>query len=157
MPKMIRLPNRYSKLFGIKQISNANNASAAQNGPILEGRTPLVAGGKRFVPASTSRFRRSEPAYFYTEIYDPLLTGAAPPSLMLGYRIVERNTGGVKADTGMAGIAGFVQPGNPIVPFGTTIHFGELSPGAYRLEVRAAHSSGPEVVARTVDFDLDAQ
>ncbi len=120
-----------------------------------EGRTPLVAGGKQFVPASTSRFRRSEPAYFYTEIYEPLLAGSGAPSLTLGYRIVERNTGIVKADTGMAGIGGFVQPGNPVVPFGTTLLFGELLPGGYRLEVRAAHSSGPEVVARTVNFDLD--
>ena len=66
-----------------KQISAADNGSTAQTGPILEGRTPLAAGGKQFVPASISRFRRSEPAYFYTEIYEPLLAGSTPPCLTL--------------------------------------------------------------------------
>ena len=125
-------------------------ASAEAGGPILEGRTPLVAAGRRLIPSPTNRFQRSGPVYFYTEIYDPAL-GAA---LTLQYRVLDRVTGEVRQDTGMVPIPNYVRPGNPVVPFATRIPVAQLAAGAYRLEVRASHSTGGETVIRTADFDL---
>ena len=78
--------------------------------------------------------------------------GAA--SLALEYRVVDRNTGEVKKDSGMAGIGGYVRPGNSVVPFATSLPVSALGPGLYRLEVRASHSSGSDVVTRAADFEV---
>jgi hypothetical protein len=116
----------------------------------------MVAGGKEFVPAATNRFRKSEHVYFYTELYEPgLAAGANASSLAMQYRVVERSTGEVKQDSGIAGVAGYVHPGDPMVPFATALPLAKLAPGSYRLEVRAAHTLGPEVVGRSIDFDVN--
>ena len=109
----------------------------------------LVAGGKDFVLAPGNRFGKSDRVYFYTEVYDP-----SPATLAMEYRVIERNTGDVKLDSGMAGVAGYVHPGNTVVPFATTLPVAKLQPGSYRLEVRAGHSSGEEAASRTADFDV---
>jgi VWFA-related protein len=136
--------------------AEAASASASSTGaPALEGRAPLVAGGRQFVPAATNRFRNSDHVFFYTEVYEPTLGGANPSTLKMQVRVLDRKTGELRQDTGMAGIAGYVHPGNPVVPFATAVPVAQLPAGSYRLEVRAAHSSGPEVVARTVDFEVN--
>jgi len=121
-----------------------------------DGATPLVAGGRGFVVVGGNRFRSDDHVYFYTEIYEPGLAGKGAPSLAMQYRIVDRTTGNVKKDSGMAGIAGYVHPGNPVVPFATALPVAGLEPGSYRLEVRASHSSAPDVVSRGVDFEVIA-
>ena len=147
-----------SASFGIGGIAFSTEAqpvdpATGPSGPILEGRTPLVAGGRRFVPAGTSRFKRSDQLYFYTEVYDPAVGGTS--ALTMEFRILDRVTGEVRQDTGMAGVASYVTPGDPRVPFATRVPVAQLAAGAYRLEVRAGHLSGGETVARTADFDLN--
>jgi hypothetical protein len=124
-------------------------------GPVLEGHGPLTAGGKQFVPAATSKFARSAPVYFYTEIYDATLAGANSPGLLLQYRILDGQTGEVRAETGMAGIGSYVRPGNPVVAFATRLQMEQLPAGSYRLEVRAAVAGSENVLARTIDFKLE--
>jgi hypothetical protein len=123
-------------------------------GTSSDGDAKLVAGGREFALAGGSRFRASDHVYFYTEVYEPGLVSTNPPSLSMEYRVVERNTGEVKQDSGMAGIAGYVHPGNSVVPFATALPVGRLEPGLYRLEVRAGHSSGSDVITRGVDFEV---
>jgi VWFA-related protein len=124
-----------------------------------EGKSPdgdakLVAGGREFALAGGNRFRKSDHVYFYTEVYEPNLVGANPPTLSLEYRVVDRNNGEAKQDSGPAGIAGYVHPGNAVVPFATALPVAALEPGLYRLEVRAGHSLGPDVVIRSADFEV---
>ncbi|SPE34223.1 hypothetical protein SBA3_2110006 [Candidatus Sulfopaludibacter sp. SbA3] len=143
--------------FGMGGIAFSTEAQAVDpaspvGGPILEGRTPLVALGRRFVPAATSRFQRSAPLYFYTEVYDPALGGAG---LTMEYRVLDRQSGEVRQDTGMAGVANYVRPGNPVVPFATRLPLAQLPAGEYRLEVLAGHAGSGQTVARTVDFELN--
>jgi hypothetical protein len=142
---------------GIALSTEARPADAASSSgaPALEGRAPLVAGGRQFIPAATNSFRKTDRVFFYTEVYEPGLGGANPPTLTMQVRILDRKSGELRHDTGMAGIAGYVHPGNPMVPFATTVPTDQLPIGSYRLEVRAAHSSGPEVVARAVDFEVN--
>jgi len=150
--------------FGMGGIAFSTQAQAvdpksAEAGPILEGRTPLVAAGRRFVPAATNRFSRSTLLYFYTEVYDPALGGANSSPLdasrlTMGYRILDRGIGAVRLETGMGGVTGYVRLGNPVVPFATRLSLAQLPAGSYRLEVLAGHVSGGETVARTIDFEL---
>jgi VWFA-related protein len=153
-----------SASFGIGGIAFSTDVQPlepvpAAGGPILEGRTPLVAVGRRFIPAGTTRFRRSDQLYFYTEVYDPALSGENPAIdqsvLTMEYRVLDRRTGEVRQATGMAGVASYIRPGNPLVPFATRLALSQLPAGQYRLEVRAGHSTGQQTVARTADFDLN--
>lgn len=93
--------------------------------------------------------------YFYTEVYEPTLGSANPSTLSMQVRVLDQKTSELQFDTGMASVAGYVQPGNLMVPFATALPVTQLPPGSYRLEVKAAHSSGPDVVARTIDFELN--
>ena len=131
------------------------NPAQASGAPALEGRGPLVAAGRQIIPAATNRFHTSDHVYFYTEVYEPTLGGANPSAVTMQIRVLDRKTGALKQDTGMASVASYVHAGNPVVPFATTVQVAQLPPGSYRLEVRAGHSSGPEIVARTVDFELN--
>lgn len=149
-----------SSRFGIGGIAFSTEArsvdsASADAGPALEGRGPLVAGGKELVPAATNRFPRSAQIYFYTEIYDPALEAANASALMMQYRVLDGKTGEVRAETGMAGIGSYARPGDSVVPFATRLAVGQLPAGSYRLEVRAAIPSIRETAVRTIDFELD--
>ncbi len=123
-------------------------------GPSRDGGSRLTAGGREFALVGGNRLHRSERVYFYTEVYEPGLAGANPPALSMEYRIVERNSGELKLDSGVGGIGSYVRPGKPLVPFATVLPAAKLEPGLYRLEVRAGHSSGGDVVTRSVDFEV---
>ena len=133
--------------FGIGGIALSTEARPAE-GPAMTG--SLIAGGKEFVAAAGNRFHVSERVYFYTEVYEQ---GDAA-GLTMEYRVLERNSGEVKLDSGMAGVSGFVRPGNPVVPFATVLPVAKLTPGSYRLEVRAGHSSGADPVTRAINFEV---
>ncbi len=111
-------------------------------------------GGMRFVPSATDRLRRSERAWFYTEIYDPRLAGPSPPAVQVRMRILDRQTGEVKVDTGTAGVAGYVREGNPVVPFATTLPVANLPAGWFRLELTAGDSASASTVARSIEFEV---
>jgi VWFA-related protein len=118
----------------------------------------LAAGGKEFVAAATSSFHRADRVYFYTEIYNPgikeIKPGENAPALAMQYRVVDRRTGTVIADSGLGSVRNFMHPGEAVIPFATTLPISKLQPGAYRLEIRAAHSDAG-IVGRTIDFDVN--
>jgi hypothetical protein len=132
------------------------SADSASGGPALEGRAPLMAQGVRVVPSPSVRFARGEHVYFYTEIYDPSLNAAtAAASLDIQYRVIDRQSGQVKEDSGMVSVANYVRPGNTVVPVATTLPVADLAAGEYRLEISAAHAGAPEAVTKAVDFELN--
>jgi VWFA-related protein len=117
----------------------------------LEGKGPLTAGGKVFVPSSQTRFARRAPVYLYAEIYDP---GAAQ-GVLVEFRILEVKSGQIRADSGVAGISSYIRPGNPLIPFATRLSLDQLPAGEYRLEVRAGMRQDTMTAARTMDFQLE--
>ena len=50
----------------------------------LEGRTPLVAEGAQVVPSGSWQFAKSEPAFFYFEVYGPGAPNGACPRASAG-------------------------------------------------------------------------
>jgi VWFA-related protein len=140
--------------FGIGGIAFSKTAKPVETMPGVHAKA-LVAAGEEFIESATNRFNKSDHVYFYTEVYDPALTAAKASVLAMEYRVLDRNTGELKADTGMAGVNGYIRPGSPTVPFATTLPVTQLQPGSYRLEVRAGHVSGSDVIERAVDFDVN--
>ncbi len=120
-----------------------------------EAHTPLTLAGKQFVPVSAASFPKPEHLYLYTELTDPALATSKPPTVKVQIRLLDKSTGDVKLDTGMAGIPAYVHAGNQLIPFATSLPISPLSPGPYRLEVRASHSSGPDSPVRSLDFELE--
>jgi hypothetical protein len=159
----LKVDTRNAADFGMGSIAFSTEMHAVDPAlavaPMLESEGPLVAGGKVFVPSTRNRFARSQAVYFYTEVYDPALgvssaSASGSPALAMEFRIVDRKTGDVKMDSGMAGVGSYVRPGNSVVPFATRLPVGQLPAGDYRLEVRAAGSPA-ESAARSAEFAVE--
>ena len=121
---------------------------------LTEGRKRLVAKSVEVSGSGSNRFHRSAPCFAYLEIYDPPLAGPNPPTVGLAMRILDQSTGEQK-QAGAVGAASFIRPGNPVVPVLLSVPIAALSPGSYRLEVKASHSPGNDSVIRTVDFRVE--
>jgi VWFA-related protein len=102
-------------------------------------RTPLVAQGMQVIPAGSNQFLRTEPAFFYFEVYD-----SNPASVSAQLRILDRDTGAPKWDSGLAKLS--------VPQQGGTLPINSLAPGAYQLEVTAVDGAGKKVT-RT-DFEV---
>jgi VWFA-related protein len=121
---------------------------------LLEDHTPLVVKGLQIAPQAENQFKRSDRVIVYTEIYEPLLTSANPPRIVLGYKIFNRTTNKQVFFTGSIAGEGFIQKGNPVIPVGLKVLVKDLPPGKYRLEMLAIDGAGRTAPARTADFDL---
>jgi hypothetical protein len=69
-------------------------------------------------------------------------------------RILDRQTGEMKVDSGGVEITNFVHKGSPVMPVALALPVKDLKPGGYRLEIRSADWSN-RGTARTVDFDIE--
>ena len=79
--------------------------SGGRSGPgsrrfAIGDQTPLVAQGMQVIPAGSSQFLKSEPAFFYFEVYD-----SNPASVTAQVRILDRSTGASKWDSGRGSLA----------------------------------------------------
>ena len=138
-----------------RELRNPTGSASGLPADMMEGETPLLASGHEVVPTGLAKFQKTERALFYAEIYDPALAGANPPQVSMQFRVLDRNSGELKSDSGVASVAGYVRPGNPVVGVASTVPITGLASGAYRLEITASHTSGPETAVRSVDFDLN--
>ena len=62
---------------------------------LVDDQTPLIANGKRIIPFGSNRFKKTDPAGFYFEIYEPLLAAAEPdkrPEIGVQIRTLDRKT-----------------------------------------------------------------
>ena len=136
-----------------KEVRPFNQMTASLDAALLEDRKPLVAQGMEIVPGGSDRFKKTEPAVIYVEIYDPLLTDANPPKLAVQMRVRDRKTGEQKVDAG--GAVPNVQAGNPVVPLGLRLPLDKLQPGSYQLELKAQDTAGHATPVRTTDFEVE--
>jgi VWFA-related protein len=107
----------------------------------LDSGTPLVAQGAQVVPSGSGQFSKSEPAFFYFEVYGP-----AAQTARVRLRVLDRKTGEQKWDGGVSSLTAQNNAGRLPVD--------SLAPGTYLLEVIATDSGGKEV-KRTADFEID--
>lgn len=106
---------------------------------LIGGQTPLIAEGMRVVPSGSSQFMKSEPMFFYFEVYVP---NSAPVGARV--RILDRRTGEPMWDGGLRKLS---------LPHQGSIPIDSLAPGSYQLEV-VVTDSGDKQVKRTADFEI---
>jgi VWFA-related protein len=119
---------------------------------LLGDRTPLVVQGIQIVPSASNRFKKTDNAAVYAEIYAPLLTGPNPPQVGVELLVVDRKTGEKKVDVASRAAT---QAGSSVAPLGLKLPVATLAPGSYRVELRALDSLGNTAKPRTADFEVE--
>jgi VWFA-related protein len=115
-------------------------------GPLTVRRTPLVTEGTQVVPSGSTEFRKSEPGYFYFEVYDP-----DPGSVKVQVRVLDKSTGQSKWDSGVTKLPIPANGGKPSLPASSRLPFDSLTPGSYQLEITASDAAGNQA-SRAADF-----
>jgi VWFA-related protein len=129
-----------SSLVLSKEVHPAADLGLSLGVSIGDQKAPLVAQGMQVIPAGSNQFTKSQPAFFYFEVYD-----SNPASVSAQVRILDRPAGALKWDSGMQKLSAAQQGGS--------IPISSLAPGAYQFEVTASDPSGKRV-KRTADFEV---
>lgn len=124
---------------------------------LLDDQTPLIANGKRIVPYGSNRFKRTDPAGFYFEIYEPLLAAAKPdsrPDIGVKIRTLDRKTQQPKSDSGLIKLNSAPANTSGMLPVSVNMSLAEFQPGSYLLEIEALDSAG-NTARRITPFDIE--
>jgi hypothetical protein len=146
------------KQFSMSGVALSNDVrrlgdmSTALDSELLADKTPLMVQGVQVIPSACNRFKKTDSAAVYAEIYAPLLLGPKPPELAVELMIIDRKTGQTKVDNGSKAE---VQPGSSVVPVGIKLPIASLEPGSYRVALRALDSAGNEAKPRVADFEVE--
>jgi len=149
------------KQFSLGGLALTNNAvrlndipTTSMDSVLLEDRTPLVVRGMQIIPSGSNRFKHTDNVLVYSEIYEPLMTSASPPSVAMAYTIFERASNKKIFFTGVQRCDEYVQKGSPVIPIGMKVKVDDLKPGSYLLVLQAVDSAKNQAPNRTVDFDI---
>jgi len=115
---------------------------------LVENRTPLVTDDTQIVPSGSNQLAKSEPGFFYFEVYSP-----DPASVKVGVRVLDRKTGQSRWDSGLMRLNLPRNNGNDAVPGGSRLPIDMLPVGSYELEVTAVDAAGKQA-KRTADFEV---
>jgi len=149
------------KQFGLssmalsKEVHRATDMGTSLDAALMEDHTPLVTRGMQVVPAGTYRFKKTDNAVFYVEVYEPLMSVGTEPQVGVEMKVFDAKSGQSKFDTGLATADSFMQKGNPVIPVGMKIPVSTLTPGSYRLELSAVDSAGNKCAPRSAEFEVE--
>ena len=140
-----------------KESRPATDITLGLDALLIDDQTPLIANGKRIIPFGSNRFKKTDPAGFYFEIYEPLLAAAGAqnsPEVAVQIRTLDRQSGQPKTDSGILKLN--TQPVNEsgMLPVSVTMPLTQVQAGSYLLEVRALDSAGNSVL-RVAPFDVE--
>jgi hypothetical protein len=119
---------------------------------------PMVSKGIEFTPTGDTHFKANDFMAVYLEVFEPLLEDAQllpdedKVRVQFEMRVVDAKTGATKFDTGFRPADGFVNADSAVIPISEQVAIGELSPGDYRLQVRAMDSAGSTTDWRSTSF-----
>ena len=134
------------------ELQRLADMSTGLDSELLGDRKPLLVQGIQVVPSDSNRFKKTDNAAVYVEIYAPLLAGPNPPQVGIELTVVDRKTGEKKADVAARAAT---QAGSSVVPVGLKLPVATLAPGSYRVELRALDSVGNTAKPRTADFEVE--
>jgi VWFA-related protein len=146
------------KQFSMSAVALSNemqrvaDLSTGLDSELLADRKPLVVQGIEVVPSASNRFKKTDNAAIYAEIYAPLLAGPNPPQVGVELTVVDRKTGEKKVDVASRAAT---QAGSSVAPVGLKLPVASLAPGSYRVELRALDSVGNAAKPRTADFEVE--
>ena len=138
-----------------RDVRRVSDMASGLDAALMEDHTPLVTRGMEFVPAGTYRFKKTDTAAIYAEVYEPLLAGGNPPQVGIELKVLERKTGQQKFDSGLSNAQSFMKTGSPVIPLGLRLPVNTLDPGSYRVELSAIDSAGNKSKPRTADFEIE--
>jgi len=147
------------KQFSISGVALSNDirevadAQLGIDSQLLEDKTPLLVQGLQVLPSASNRFKKTDTAAIYAEIYEPLLKDPKPPQVAYELFIRDSKTGAEKLHIGEE--IKKVRPGNPVIPFAVRLPVSTLPPGEYHVELRAVDSAGNESPTRKADFQVE--
>jgi VWFA-related protein len=129
-----------SSLALSKEARPANDLGLGLDVSLIGDRTPLIAEGMQVIPSGSNQFHKSEPAFFYLEVYGP-----DTALMIVRVRVLDRRTGEQEWDSGLSKLSAPHQGGS--IPVNT------LAAGPYRLEVTVGYPAAKQV-KRTADFEI---
>lgn len=132
------------------------NPDASLETELVEGRTPMIVGRKRFEPAISTKFKPSDTVAVYFEVYEPLLVEENPPQpvrVVAVMRLLDRASGEEKLNSGGVDLASYIRKGNPMAPIALRAPIEKLTPGGYKMEIKVLDSAGRSWT-RTADFEV---
>jgi hypothetical protein len=133
-----------------------NTSGIAQTSSFLAADPkPMISRGLHFIPTGSSRFRKSDPAMLYVEIYDTLLENPDPPKVLIHLMVVDRKSGTIKVDSGRLDITNRVLTGNPVVPVGLKVPLDKLESGSYAVILKASDSAGNVSAVRHTEIVVE--
>jgi hypothetical protein len=140
-----------------KEVRRASDLGTGLDALLLEDRVPLIADGMQLVPYGSNHFKKTDLAAFYLELYEPLLASGdpkKPPVVAFELRVLDGKTGEQKDDTGLMRVGLPAQSGSPTIPVGAKIPIASLTPGPYKIEIKALDDAGKEF-KRTADIQIE--
>jgi VWFA-related protein len=148
MEKPLDIADYDGKKFSISgialstEIHKVDQVEAGLDQLLLEGRTPLVAGGMQITPTGNSAFKKGETVVCYAELYEPSNVEGTPQKVGMQLRVIDAKTGEQKVDSGLVEMTRYAQAGNPVVPVGLRVPVDQLAPGSYKLELIGRNEKG---------------
>jgi Ca-activated chloride channel homolog len=130
----------------------AKEAAAANFAPQY---VPLVSNNAEFSLAADTSFEKDSQFLAYFEVYEPLLARNPATSVKVQMRILDADSGTVKAELAPVDAAPYEDSDTGVFRIAQTIPIRQLTKGAYRLEVRAQDSAGGITTWRAADFKVD--
>lgn len=144
-------------LSGVALSKESYNVSGTQqtDAILVSDHMPMISRGLQFVPAGSKRYRKTDPAMLYVEIYEPLLRNPDPPKVLIQLMVLDSKSGTIKLDSGRLDMTNRVLPGNPVVPIGLKVPIESLAPGAYAVVLKASDTAGNASVVRHAEFEVE--
>jgi hypothetical protein len=153
-----------SKQFGLsgvalsKEFYKAADMGSALDVELISDRKPLIAQGLQIVPNGSTKFKSTQNAVLYFEVYEPQL--AVPdrkdtPEVVVSMKILDRKSGEKKVDSGWIKLPIPDKSSNPVLPVGMKLPVNGLAAGSYRLEMDAMDKVPGKPVVRFTDFDIE--
>lgn len=121
----------------------------------LLDRTRLIAHGMEIPPSATNRFKSTESAAIYAEVYDPLLASPNPPHIGIRVIVRDRKSGEKKVDISVPNTDFSIEKGSKVIRLGLQLPLTSLTPGSYELQLGAADSAGHAADYRSSDFEVE--
>jgi VWFA-related protein len=143
-----------SSLALSKEVRRTNEAGAQIEASLLQDKTLLIAKDLQVLPSGFNVFLQGEPAMFYFEIYEPrLVADSEKPAVAIEIRVLDRQTGAQRSDSGLMRLDVSGNAGNPVIPVALKMPVQSLAPGSYVLELTAADTAN-QIARRTADFEM---
>jgi VWFA-related protein len=136
-------------LSGIALSREIHPAADAGLGLSIGDQSPLVAGTMQVTPFGSARFTKSEPGYFYLEVYEP-----GSSEVTLRARVLDSSTGSIGWDSGPGKVPGAGDKSASSIPVLSRLPFDALHAGSWRLEITASDVMTGKTIARIVDFEI---